>query len=143
MLLHFYKILYKCPKCKAEHTLFVDNDTIVCSTCGFRARVDEYYDLVDSNGNVYPFDIDKWFKWQRARVAEQIKDDGFDLTLSGKICTLRLDKLKKAPDDKIVLSVGRVTLNKEGLIFCGELNGEAVNFDFPAKSIYSLTCSFI
>lgn len=135
------KILYKCPKCKSEHTLFVDNDSIVCGTCGFRARVDEYYDLVDSNGNVYPFDIDKWFKWQRAHVAEQIKDDGFELTLSGKICTLRLDKLKKAPDDKIVLSVGRVTLNKEGLIFCGELNGEVVNFDFPAKSIYSLTCS--
>ena len=30
------KILYKCPDCRAEHTLCVENDTVVCKNCGLR-----------------------------------------------------------------------------------------------------------
>ena len=135
------KILYKCPDCGEEHSLRVDFDSVVCDKCGFRVRINEYYDLVPVSGRNCPADIDAWYKWQRRCVAEEIGSDDFELSLEGSICTLKLDKLRKAPDDRRVLSVGRATINNRGFAFHGELDGEEVNFDFDAKSIYSLTCS--
>ena len=135
------KILYKCPSCKNEHVLNVKNDTIVCESCNFKAKVNEYYDLIDENGNAYPFDIDSWYKWQRRSVVEQIKHDDFELNLTGSLYTLKLDKLRKAPKDRELMSVGNAKLTNKGLIFSGTLNENEVNFDFPAKSIYSLTFS--
>ena len=135
------RILYKCPACKNEHKMRVENDAIVCGECGFGAKVDEYYDLLDSNGKVYPFNIDSWYKWQRSCVAEQIKEESFELNLSGSLCTLKLDRLRKAPRDREILSVGEAKLTNRGLTFRGTVGGEKSDFDFHASSVYSLTCT--
>lgn len=135
------KILYKCPDCRAEHKLHVEHDTIVCENCGFSIRVNEYYDLVDLKGKSAPSDIDQWYKWQRRCVAEEIKDDSFEMKMKGKISTVKLDKLRKFPDSQRILSVGEARLTNKGLSFVGELDGESVNFDFSGRSIYSLTFS--
>ncbi len=135
------KILYKCPDCKAENGLHVAGDAIRCEHCGFAAQVNEYYDLIDLKGNEIPSDIDAWYKWQRRCVAQEVKSDDFALALSGKLCTLKLDKLRKPPKDRELLSVGRATLTNQGLSFEGELDGKAVDFHFEAKSVYSLTFS--
>ena len=135
------KILYKCPDCKQEHTLRVENDAVVCDKCGFRARINEYYDLIGISGQGCPADIDEWYKWQRRCVAREILDDGFEMTLRGSLCTIRTDKLKKSPKNRKILSVGEARLTKEGLSFSGMLDGESVNIDFDAKTVYSLTFS--
>ena len=135
------KILYKCPDCKEEHTLYVENDTVVCNNCGFRVQINEYYDLILKNGAKCPADIDQWYKWQRKCVAQEIKDDAFAMTLTGSLYTLRFDKLRKAPKNRKVLSIGNACITNKGLSFTGSLDGEAVNFDFPAISIYSMTFS--
>ena len=135
------KILYKCPDCKEEHTLYVENDTIACKSCGFSVRVDEYYDLVDLKGKKCPEDIDQWFKWQRRCVAQQITDDSFKMTLDGNLYTIKYDKLRKSPHDRQLLSIGDLTLTNKELSFIGTLDGEKVDFNFSAKSIYSLTFS--
>ena len=135
------KILYKCPDCGREYTLRVDHDRVVCDSCGFGVRVDEYYDLVDATSNACPEDIDQWCKWQRKCVAEQIKDDSFELSLDGSLCTLKTDRLRKSPRNRRILSVGRAVLTNRGLTFTGTLDGENVDFNFEAKSLYSLTFS--
>jgi 1-acyl-sn-glycerol-3-phosphate acyltransferase len=135
------KILYKCPDCKEEYTLRVENDTVRCSHCGFSVRVDEHYDLVDAKGKGCPADIDEWYKWQRNCVASQVRDDGFAMTLRGSLCTLKLDKLRKSPKDREVLSVGEVRLTNRGLSFTGMLGGKSVDFDFDARFVYSMTFS--
>ena len=135
------KILYKCPDCKEEYTLRVDNDTIVCDKCGFSARVNEYYDLVGIKGEGCPLDIDRWYKWQRRCVAEEIAEDTFEMSLRGTLCTIRTDKLKKAPKNRRTISVGTARLTRAGLSFSGTLDGEEVNIDFDAKTVYSLTFS--
>ena len=134
-------ILYKCPDCKQEHLLRVQDDAVVCDGCGFRVRVNEYYDLVDAKGKGCPADIDRWYKWQRACMASQVTDDGFEMRLRGSLCTLRLDKLRRPPKNRRVLSVGTARLTNQGLFFLGELDGERADFDFSAKSVYSLTFS--
>ncbi len=135
------KILYKCPNCKSEHTLHVENDALMCESCGFGVRVNEYYDLVDDKGDSHPYDIDKWYKWQRKCVANEICADDFELTLSGSLCALKLDKLRKPPKNRKILSVGTAKLTRQGLSFSGEFNGEKAEFDFSVKSVYSLTFS--
>ena len=135
------KILYKCPDCKKEHILRVEDDTVVCDDCGFRVRINEYYDLVDARGNVCPADIDEWYKWQRKCVADEIASDGFEMTLKGSLCTLRLDKLKKPPKNRKTLSVGTLRLTNQGITFSGKLDGQNADFDFNAKSVYSMTFS--
>lgn len=135
------KILYKCPDCKAEHTLRVEHDTVVCDSCGFRVRINEYYDLVDVKGNGCPADIDQWYKWQRKCVADRVTSDDFRLVLQGSLCTLKYDKLRKPPKNRKVLSVGTVRLTNRGLLFSGSLDGEAADYEFSAKSLYSLTFS--
>ena len=67
--------------------------------------------------------------------------DNFELSLTGSICTLKLDKLRKYPKNKEVLSTGKATLTNKGLIFIGTKNNDNVDFNFEAKSIYSLTLS--
>ncbi len=134
------KILYKCPECHNEYTLSTEGDTIVCKHCGMKVQVNEYYDLVPIKGKV-PKDIDEWYKWQRRCVLKEVVDDNFELSFTGSICTLKLDKLRKEPKDRKVLSIGKATLNNKGLSFNGELNGEVIDFFFNAKSLYSLTLS--
>jgi 1-acyl-sn-glycerol-3-phosphate acyltransferase/DNA-directed RNA polymerase subunit RPC12/RpoP len=135
------KILYKCPDCKEEYTLHVEHDTIKCTHCGFSVRVNEYYDLVDFKGNARPTDIDEWYKWQRRCVVKEVQDENFEMTLSGSLCALKLDKLRKAPKDRTVLSVGQVRLTKSGLSFKGTIDGQNADFEFNAKYVYSLTFS--
>ena len=135
------KILYKCPDCEKEHTLCVEDDVIVCKSCGFTVRVNEYYDLVDAVGKNCPEDIDKWYKWQRKCVAREVEKDGFELTLKGSLCTLDLEKLRKPPKNREILSVGTARLTNRGLEFSGNLDGKNADFEFSAKSVYSLTFS--
>ena len=96
---------------------------------------------LESKGKTAPFDIDEWYKWQRRCVAKEVQDDAFEMTLDGSMCALKLDKLRKSPKDRQVLSVGQARLTKQGLFFTGALDGQTVDFEFPAKSVYSLTCS--
>jgi hypothetical protein len=63
------------------------------------------------------------------------------MVLRGSLCTLRLDKLRKPPKNRRILSVGTARLTNRGLSFSGVLDGEKVDFDFSAKSVYSLTFS--
>lgn len=135
------KILYKCPDCKKEFTLSTEDDMILCKHCGLKVIVNEYYDLVGVKCNNIPKDIDEWFKWQRRCVLKEVKEDSFKLSLTGQICTLKLDKLRKESKSREVLSIGTVTLTNEGLFFKGSLKGKDVDFTFKAKSIYSLTLS--
>lgn len=114
---------------------------MVCEHCGFRVRINEYYDLVDVKGNGCPADIDQWYKWQRSCVAREVTADDFEMVLQGSLCTLRLDKLRKPPKNREALSVGTARLTARGLSFSGSLDGERVDFEFDAKSVYSLTFS--
>ena len=54
---------------------------------------------------------------------------------------LHLDKLRKPPKNRKILSVGTARLTNRGLSFFGSLGGEKADFDFDAKSVYSLTFS--
>lgn len=135
------KILYKCPNCKTEYNLYTEDDSIICKCCGLKVKVNEYYDLESTAHNTIPKDIDEWYKWQRRCVVNEIKDNNFELSFSCTLATLKLDKLRKEPHNRNIISIGTATLSKEGLRIKGTLNNQIADFDFLAKSLYSLTLS--
>lgn len=135
------KILYKCPNCKSEHSLYIKEDTIICKHCDSKVKVNEYYDLISVNNNKIPKDIDEWFKWQRRCVIKEIANDNFELSLDGALTTLKLDKLKKEPKNRQILVTGKATLTKDGLHIIGTLNEKPCEYIFGVKKLYSLTLS--
>ena len=128
-------IIYICPHCHQEYTLSVENQTMTCSHCGYAVSMNEYYDLLPVNKELIFDDIDKWYKWQRKVVREQVRQEGFELTMRGKLTRLRDDKLKKAPNDVVTVAEGQITLNKDGLVV---LRDDGTQEGFSIKGIYSL-----
>ena len=135
------RILYRCPDCRRVHTLLVEGDAVVCRACGYRVRVNEYYELIGDAGRPVPAGIDEWYKWQRRCVAREIQSPDFSLEASGTLCTLRTDKLARPPKNRLPLSVGKASLSPSGLSFRGEKDGQPADFLFEAKGLYSMTYS--
>ena len=63
------------------------------------------------------------------------------MSLKGSLCTLHLDKLRKSPKNRKILSIGSARLTDRGLSFSGTLDGANADFDFSAESVFSLTFS--
>lgn len=134
------KIIYKCPNCGAEFEFEIHGSDMTCKSCGYTVTVDEYYDLSVKSEHELIFDnIDDWFKWQRYRVREKLENFK-PLEMKGGLYKLRTDKLKKEPDDKILLSHGKVRLDKEFLSVSGQ-GIEKNDYVFSMKEVYSLTFS--
>ncbi len=128
-------ILYVCPECNQKHTLKVTGTNLVCENCQHTVTLNDYYDLVVVKGQKHFEDIDKWFKWQRRLMHNDVRKDGFEMSATGRILVKRVDKWKKPPHNRIELCRGKVVLNKNGLSV-GE--GENAMF-FGLDNLYSLT----
>ena len=67
-------LLYKCPKCGAEHMTDSVGDTLWCNACGKRWRQNEYGQMEAEDGvTEYPH-IPDWAAWERACVRKEIED---------------------------------------------------------------------
>ena len=111
------------------------NERFECEKCGYTVTINEYYDLVVKQGESYFDDVDKWCKWQRRVVRNQVQQDGYQLTGHGKITKLRTDSWKKYPQNRITVIEGDVTLDKTGLTVTN--HQDTVFFDI--SGLYSLT----
>lgn len=135
------KIIYKCPDCGEEFSFSISGKNMTCQKCGYSVCMDERYDIFLNSGSKLYFDnVDDWFKWQRQKVAEEVAGDFKPLTMTGGLYALRTDKLCKAPDDKIFLIGGQITLDKENLTITPKDENEKPLL-FSVKGVYSLTFS--
>ncbi len=136
------KIIYKCPHCGKEFNFVIEGESMTCHSCGYKVTMDEYYDLtVDSDHKLYFDNVDDWFKWQRNTVTESVEQGFAPLCSDGGLYVLRTDKLNKAPNDKIFLTHGTVTLDRENLSVTGTGDSEGNDFTFSMREVYSLTFS--
>ncbi|MBQ4354190.1 MAG: hypothetical protein IJC71_04775 [Clostridia bacterium] len=67
-------LLYKCPKCGAEHRTDSAGDTLWCDACGKRWRQNEYGQLEAEDGKTEFSHIPDWSNWQRECVRKEIED---------------------------------------------------------------------
>ena len=133
-------IIYKCPDCNSEFQFTVDGNQMRCNHCDFAVSMDEYYDLASVKGDLPFSDIDRWYKWQRGIVAKQVQDDTFSMSAKVKIGRINTRKLTSNYSLQYY-GEGLLTLNNQGLRYCGTRDGEEVDVFFQAKQVFSLTMS--
>lgn len=135
-------IIYKCPHCLGEGVFSTEGDTMTCSSCGFKVRMDEYYDIHAEN-KFLPFEnTDLWYKWQREQIKKEILKDDFSISTKVEIQIINTQKLDNDYSLK-VMGEGVLTLNNKELIYQGTYDGQEVTMNFDVKSVYSLVMSLI
>ncbi len=125
-------ILTKCPKCHGKYTLRTKGHEILCERCGHLATLNDRYGFADGA----PFEsFAHWYDWQRDELYREIMENK-DFSMISEV-ELRMRSI----DGKRMLRVagrGTCVLNREGLTYTGECDGEACELHFPIKQIYRL-----
>ena len=130
-------IVYLCPKCRKEFTLQVEGDTICCTACGNRVRMNESYQLepVGEDSTLVYSDLDAWYKAQRRLVRQQIREPSFSLSYDCELVDMYTDKTRLHP--YYTCGEGRVTIERSGVRYAGTRCGEQVELFFPIEKIPS------
>lgn len=133
-------IIYRCPQCGAEYRFEIRDTQMHCLDCGFAVSMDEYYDIHPVQGTL-PFEnIDRWYKWQRHTVSQQVQKDDFCLRTRVQLNTINTHKISKN-FSLMCLGEGTLTLTNQALTYQGTRNGEQVLLTFEPKLVFSLTMS--
>ncbi len=131
------KIIYKCPHCNSEFRISVTGEQVECLDCGYKVKMDEFYLLNPVSKDMIFDDTDKWYKWQRKIVHNEIKSDDFVLTQKVKLSDINPYKLGKNFSSREI-GEGVLTLTNKGLHYEGSQLGESVDLFFEAEAVYSL-----
>lgn len=131
-------VLYLCPNCKSEFTIFADKkDTLRCSCCGYAEQSDELGLLhkISEVGEEIRY-VSDWNKMIHDYERERI-EGGMD-TLSS-LATIQSANLKKRKYEDI--GRGEVTLHPTHFHLHGYIRGESVDVDVPISNFASLPFS--
>ena len=115
------KILFKCPKCLQEGTLFSDGRHVRCS-CGLDGTLDSFYRLHDT-----PFSsVNEWFAWQQ---------DSIDTETERLQSHARLGCRGKDGYMDPQAGKGEIYMDKDEFKLSGTLHGEKIEFSVKTEKI--------
>ena len=115
------KILFKCPKCLKEGTIFEKDGHITCE-CGFDATLDSHYRL-----HAAPFErINEWFEWQQNSIDTATER----LSSHAKLGCCKEDGFMDPEAGE-----GDIYLDKDVFRLKGTLHGEAIEFELKSDKI--------
>ena len=125
-------VLYLCPKCGAKHAFKTNKLKIFCSKCGFERTLNSRYAFTVAE----PFkNFADWYDWQASEMEKEIRENP-DFRLESHV-TLMHSSL----DGKKMLREagnGICTLDKTGLTYSGEEDGNLIEKHFSLSEIYRL-----
>ena len=131
-----HTLLWKCPRCGAEHKMLGEGDTIKCLACGNGATITEDYEMHPfDEGCVIPRTQTAWFDWERAQVKEEIRDPEFKLTQKVKLGTLPKYEYLKDEKTSEIVGEGVITLDHTGLSYDGTRDGAQFHYHADIKDI--------
>ena len=124
-------ILTVCPVCGRKHAIVTKANKVFCEGCGYLTSVDERYQFT---GNFRFENLAGWYDWQKELLAKEIARNP-EFALESKV-ELRL------PGDGNGLTrpagQGVCRLDRNGLVYGGTRDGEAVELAFSMEKIYRL-----
>ena len=124
-----HDLLYWCPKCGKEFTMFGEGDTIRCTSCGNGAKLADTYEMIPFDENcVIPETQTKWFNMERENVKREVANANFELSEEVELGNLPLYKNLKDQKTSEVVGSGKITLNRQGFTYVGTRNGEPFTF---------------
>ncbi len=123
-------ILCRCPKCDSRYSMKTEGRKIHCEKCGFSRTLDSRYAFTEPA----PFqNFAQWYDWQSAETEKEIMENP-EFALEEKVVLKHSSK-----DGKTMLreaGKGVCRLDKTGLTYRGERDGEQVEKVFPLSEIY-------
>ncbi|MCI5745457.1 MAG: 1-acyl-sn-glycerol-3-phosphate acyltransferase [Erysipelotrichaceae bacterium] len=128
------KIIYKCPCCNEEFKMKIIQDTIKCLSCDYQVKMNEYYDLLKVNKPLVFDDIDKWYKYQRKMVHNEVIKDDFYYHVNVKAFDININKLK---NQLCEVGNGSLTISSHFLTYKGIYNNVEQTIVFDIKNLPS------
>ena len=125
-------ILVRCPHCGTQFAMKTQGHTITCEKCGFSRELNERYAFTESA----PFvNFAEWYDWQKAEMEkEMLADENWKLESPVALLHASLDGNKMLRE----AGYGQCTLDKTGLHYSGEEDGQLIEKHFPLTDIYRL-----
>ena len=128
-------LLYMCPKCGAMHKMECSGNTMKCTACGNTIEIDERYNIKPVGNSVCPELVTDWTIMEREQAAKDVRKEGFSYSEHVRIGVLPEYKMLAHEDTSIIVGDGTLTLDKEGLHFIGNKNGEDFSFDLTTDEV--------
>ena len=125
-------ILCRCPSCGGFCTISTEGRTVSCTACGFSRTMDDRYAFTEPAP--FPTFVE-WYEWQKDLLRSELRADP-DYALESRV-TLKHSSIL----GKTILRVageGVCRLDRSGLTYRGERDGETVEKHFPISAIYRL-----
>lgn len=126
-----HKVLYQCPKCKAEYRMGSENDALFCEACGKRWKMGEYGELAAVSGETEFSHIPDWYEWERTNVAAEVAAGTY--RFEGDV---HVDSLPNAKG-YVRLGKGKLIHDMTGFTLEGAYEGEPYAGHWAADTLYS------
>ena len=115
------RILYKCPICQKEGTVYSSKNHIRCE-CGLDATLDNFYRLHNA-----PFErINEWFDWQK----NSIDIENEKIFSKARLGCCGADGFMDSNAGE-----GEISLDKNAFTLCGTMHGEKIEFSVATSKI--------
>lgn len=73
------KVLYKCPRCGAEHVMYPNGVKIVCGNCKAEYNYNENGSISALTGKTEFSTVSDWYEWERSCVRQEILDGRYKI----------------------------------------------------------------
>ena len=127
------KVLYQCPRCRAEYRMASEGAVLYCAACGKRWQYQEDGALRAEDGATEFSHIPSWYEWERANVRAEVEAGTYD---SGEL-RVSVDSL---PNAKRFIPLGEGTLRHDMRGFTVRVtdpDGDPHEMVKPVESLYS------
>lgn len=128
-----HNVLFRCPRCGKDFVMSSKGTRLICDECGYETSLNDRYCF--DNGGGYFANIAEWYGWQRDAIAEEIAQNP-DYELRANVLLRHESKSGKTQTEPA--GEGVCVLNRKGLTYKGEDNGEVITKFFPISQIYCL-----
>ncbi len=118
-------LLWKCPSCRATHSLRCEGDRIICQDCGLEATVDEYGYV---SGTETEYGICTVGDWYDYCVSTIDVSEPFETECSVSTTDAEGYMVKDC-------GRGRLTVGPETITFCGTVMDEEKNFELKTSEV--------
>lgn len=132
------KIVYTCPRCGEQFTIHGEGDEVVCSSCGNRILINEYYEMSPAGAtDICPYhNIDDWYKDERRMIRKKVKAPDYRLEFNCSLYELETETLSREPYKKT--GYGRVTIDHSGIAYRGIRRNEPAEINLDIKKVPSM-----
>ncbi|MBP3319848.1 MAG: 1-acyl-sn-glycerol-3-phosphate acyltransferase [Ruminiclostridium sp.] len=133
---HLEDLLFWCPRCGRQHTMKGEGNKFFCTVCGNGADLLDTYELVPFDEDcIIPETQTVWFDQQRAVIRQEVQDEDFVLEETVELGILPDHTLLKKQATSQIVGKGKLRLDRTGLTYTGNKEGEDFTFHIPSKAL--------